>query len=74
MLTQELLLLLQRKLVENLPEESDCWMSGGEIPFVNSILQRGKRRGAQRFFPHSSLLKLYIEDATVSFTEHFHNY
>lgn len=39
MLTQELLLLLQRELVENLPEESDCWMSCGEIPFVNGILQ-----------------------------------
>lgn len=40
MLTQELLLLLQRKLVENLPEQSDCWMSGCKLPFVNGILQR----------------------------------
>lgn len=39
MLTQELLLLLQRELVENLPEQPDGWMGGCELPFVNSILQ-----------------------------------
>lgn len=42
MLTQELLLLLQRELVENLPEQPDGWMSGRELPFVNGILQRHK--------------------------------
>lgn len=43
MLTQELLLLLQRELVENLPEQPDGWMSGCELPFVNGILQVGGR-------------------------------
>lgn len=50
MLTQELLLLLQRELVENLPEQSDCWMSGRKLPFVNSILQRDERVLAMESF------------------------
>ncbi len=36
--------------MENLPEQSDGWMSGCIFPFVNSILQPEKRRGDEKLF------------------------